>query len=348
MNFLTEVARFTRYQDWAPGKIPVLCTILFYIGLANHQVGPAFVLDATMFLIFASLHSAMGYVVNDWGDRELDKQHGKSNAFDRLSPQNGAAALLALIGLAFLSGLYFASRPYVLPLWLTWSFFALAYSLKPLRLKERGIVGISASAIAQWSLPVLLAFAALGRFGNLDMIVFALAVTINGATLEIAHQRHDRVRDLSTQTGTFGTRVASSKLDRLYTAALFMDKVALGIVFAIIMTVTTQLMMGWSALAPLALYVVLFVLSVIETMRFQREGKFLDPYYSADRTAAKLLHETFANLVLPTYVIALATLLHPINGLFLVAFLYWRLILGQADWRLLLRAIAMPFRHARN
>jgi hypothetical protein len=64
----------------------------------------------------------------------------------------------------------------------------------------------------------------------------------------------------------------------------------------------------------------------------------LDPYYSTGHSASKLLHETLNNLIIPTYLIFLTSLYAPINGLVLFVFLFWRVVLGQADWLWPLRA----------
>lgn len=344
-RFLNDVADFIRLRDWGPGKIPVLCTVSFYVGLANRQVSTAFTFDFALFIIFAMLHSALGYVANDWGDRELDALHGKPNTFASLSRTEGILSLGALLVLALLSGLPFVRRPMVLPLWVGWAFFALSYSLRPLRLKERGAWGLTVSSLAQWSLPILLTFAALNRFGGWDMLVFVVAVTISGATLEIAHQRWDRARDLSTQTGTLGTRTAVARLDRLYTAAIFLDKIAIGAILVAVTAEIAPVMVGPWSLSPglplLGTYVILFVVAMYETSLASQQGELLDPYYSSHRSAAKLLHETLPNLVIPAYLMLLAAIYQPINGLLLLAFLFWRLVLGQADWR-------WPLRAARN
>ena len=342
-EWLSNIANFIRWRDWGPGKIPVLCTVSFYIGLANRQVSMTFIRDFILFIVFAVFHSALGYVVNDWGDRELDALHGKPNAFASLTNGQGLMALTGLLLIVGLSGLPFVLRPMVLPLWMGWVFFALAYSLRPLRLKERGAWGLTISSLAQWSLPTLLIFAAFNRFGGWDMIVFTLAITISGATLEVAHQRYDRVRDLSTQTGTLGSRIQATKLDQVLATALLMDKIALG---AILVTVTaglTPVNIGSWPLSPglplLGVYTVLFAAALYETIRSRQSGELLDPYYSSQRNATKFLHETLPNLVVPTYLIALATVSQPVNGLLLLAFLFWRLVLGQADWRWLLRKL---------
>jgi 4-hydroxybenzoate polyprenyltransferase len=341
-RWIERVFRFIRWSDWGPGKIPVLCTVLFYVGLSRHQVSAAFVLDCALFVIFAILHSALGYVANDWGDRELDALHGKPNAFAGLTSAQGRAAFAGLLILAVLSGLSFVGRSPVLLLWALWGFFALAYSLKPLRLKERGAWGLGFSFLAQWSLPVFLVFAALKRFGGWDMIVFATAITISGATLEIAHQRWDRTRDMTTETHTLGSRLSASRLDRLYTVAILLDRTALGaILIAMALKLAPVPVRSWSlspALPLLGVYVMLFAAALYEMILAARNGMLLDPYYSSQRTAAKLLHETMPNLVMPAYLMLVATCYQPINALPLLAFLAWRLVLGQADWRWPLRA----------
>lgn len=341
--FLNRIASFIRWRDWGPGKIPVFCVGLLYAGLANRQVSTTFVVDFVMFIVFITLQASLGYVVNDWGDRKLDILHGKPNAFARLTHAQGIMALGSLLILAFLSGLPFAGRPMVLPLWMGLVLFLVAYSLKPLRLKERGAWGVAAAALAQWPLPIMLTFAVMNRFGGWDMLVFTVAITISGATLEIAHQRFDRLRDLSTQTGTLGARMRTTKLDRLFSAALLMDKIAFG---AILITITVELApvtIGAWSLSPglplLGIYAILFVVALHETSQFSKRGELLDPYYSPQRSASKFLHETLSNLVVPTYLMMLAMVYQPINGLLLLAFLYWRLVLGEADWHWPFRAL---------
>ena len=342
-QLLNGLSALTRWHDWGPGKIPVFCTILAYIALANRDFSVGFALDFTLFIIFASIHSGLGYVVNDWGDREIDRLQQKPNAFQNLNYFQGIGVLAILLVVAVLSALPFVRRPMVLPLWISWAFFTIAYSIRPLRLKERGVWGLGVSSVAQWTIPVLLTFAAMGRFGRWDMILFAVANSISGATLEIAHQRYDRARDLSTQTRTFGTRLSSAKLERLYSAALFLDKMALGAVLLAISFGIAQLSPAASwiglGLPLLTIYLILWLIAYFEIIRSSIRGKLLDPYYSSKRSANKLLHETMPNLVVPGYLLLLLTVFQPINGILLLAFLYWRLTLGKAEWKWPLRVL---------
>ncbi|MBI4845904.1 MAG: UbiA prenyltransferase family protein [Candidatus Omnitrophica bacterium] len=337
---LKDFEDFVRWRDWAPGKIPVFCTLLAYIALANRNLSHFFVFEFILFMLFASVHSALGYIVNDWGDRKIDKLHGKPNAFEKISHKKAMFILGLLIMLSIFTGLPFSSRPLFFPLWMAWAFFAVAYSVKPFRFKERGLCGLGVSAIAQWTLPILIVFAALERFGRYDMIVFAVVSSISGATLEIAHQRYDRKNDLSTKTKTCAVRLEGKKMDLLYSIAVFFDKIAICIVLITVLLGITRLDFseGWQLVAwkkllhPLIIgYLILFFIALLETIRLAKKDIVMDPYYSTERTANKLLHETIPNLILPVYLLGILSIFQPVNAILLIVFLYWRLILGKAD-----------------
>jgi len=328
---LSRLAARLRFSDWGPGKIPVLCTVLAFIGLAGGNWGRPYALEFVLFLIYAAAHSALGYVANDLGDRRIDRAQGKTNAFDGLSAAAGGLFFGALLLVALISGLPFAGRPWFVPLWALWTLSALGYSLPPVRLKERGAWGLGISALAQWTLPVFLAFAAMGRFRGWEMFVFALAATASGAALEAAHQRCDRERDRGTSTATLGARMGNRALDRLYATMLLLDKAALGLVALIVaFGLPASPRLGWPLLA---VYLVLLVASLIETVVFRRRGGLADPYYGTGRSASTLLHQTFPNLVAPFWLLLMLALHQPVCTLLLAGFLFWRLVLGGADWR---------------
>jgi 4-hydroxybenzoate polyprenyltransferase len=343
-----RIASFIRWRDWGPGKIPVFFTLLAYIALAKKGFSARFALDFLLFIFFAIAQSALGYVVNDWGDRKIDRLHGKRNAFDNHPGSAGLLRLGLLSCVAFLSGLPFIKRPVFLPLWAGWIFFTWAYSLKPLRFKERGVLGLGVSSLAQWTLPMLIAFSAMDRFGHGDMAVFAIANSISGATLEIAHQRHDRAKDLSTGTETFGARIVSNKLDRLYAAALIFDKLAIGCVVITVSQVLSVLgrTFFWTASAYLlpAVFSIIALAAIVENKGKAAHGSFLDPYYSNGHSANKLLHETVPNLIVPGYLLLLLAVCAPLNSVLPTAFLFWRLVLGEADWLWPLRAARAFFK----
>ena len=341
MNILAPAARFVRWRDWGPGKVTLLCGLCFYIAMAYGLAFGAFVLTFVLFLIFASAQSALGFVLNEWGDRDLDQRQGKPNVFNERPRKEGALGLTLTASLALATGLPFLFRPWFGALWLAWAAAAAAYSLEPLRFKTRGAPGLAVSFIAQWSLPVLLAFAAFERLGHLDVWALALALTLSGATLEIAHQRHDRRRDMGAHARTFAAGLAESAIDRAYAIAVAVDKLAIGLVSAVIVWALVSMDAWWSfALAAgiSAMYLALLIVTLPGAIKAIHSGATQDPYYSEGRSAAKLLHETFPNLALPMALATATAIRAPQYAIVLILFGVWRVGLGNADWRWPLRA----------
>ncbi len=59
----------------------------------------------------------------------------------------------------------------------------------PLRLKEHAPWRQGVEILAQWVLPVCLAFAGFGYFGGWDMILYALVLAAAGTSLDWSHVR---------------------------------------------------------------------------------------------------------------------------------------------------------------
>ncbi len=340
---LKHLGRLLRWRDWGPGKISSGCTVVLYLGLVKEDFSSTFVLRIIFLVIVAGIHGAFGYLVNNWSDRTIDQLHGKSNPFSNMRLLWIVGLLTATFAFVFLSILPFLSCAWVLPLWVTWFVVMLAYSLKPFRFKERGAWGILVSTLAQWTLPVLLAFAIMERVGGWDMFALAVAYTLSGGALEIGHQRWDRLRDQATNTGTLGAALKAESIDKIYVRALILDKIAIGVV---IFTVSLGILPHTSIIPRLLLtspiliiYVVMLFISVQESMKLSAKGLFVDPYFAEGRSANKFFHETIPDLILPGYLLLVLTMFQPMNIILLVFFFFWRLVLGGADWKWPLKVI---------
>jgi hypothetical protein len=294
-------------------------------------------LQCFLLIIAAAVHCAFGYLINEWGDRELDHIQGKTNVFRNTKPLSAKLMLTGLLVVACISLIPFFHIKIVALLWACWVFLAWAYSLRPIRLKEHGLWGLLASTAAQWTFPVLLAFAVFEQFGGWDMIVLAVTFSISGGTLEIGHQRYDRQRDQVVSTATLGVRMQPKELNTFYKGALLLDKICVGITLLILSTGLSEIFPWSGPIGPLwsllVLYVVILSLTIRENIRSHQTGAFIDPYYSTDRNAHKFLHETIPNLIIPAYLIVLAVIVQHIFIVLLAFFLVWRIVGGAADWR---------------
>lgn len=345
MDTAEQIIRFIRWKDWGPGKLTILWSVCLYIAVAYRLPFEQFGLTFLVFMIFAASQSALGYVLNNWGDRDLDRKQFKNNPFNGRSRLEAILSLTLIIVIAFVTGFPLVLRPGFGILWFAWVLAAASYSLEPVRLKTKGVAGLTVSFVAQWLLPVLISFAAFDVADNADMWLLAFALMITGATLEIAHQRYDRERDLLARADTFAAGLSDTRLDRIYAIVLILDKLAIGLVIAIDVWALRLLQTDWAtALAAIlgAAYLVLFVLTLPGTIRSLRPGKLVDPYYGPRQvipSSAQLMHETLLNFGAPLIMGIAATIRSPLYAIVLGLFLIWRVVLGRADWRWPLRAL---------
>lgn len=345
LNTISDIARFIRWRDWGPGKMTVLWSLCLYIAVAMELPFDRFAITFIVFMAFAATQSALGYVLNDWGDRDLDRRQFKNNAFNGKSPLESTLALTLLLVMALVTGLPLVLRPGFGLLWCAWIAAAAAYSLEPFRLKTKGLVGLVVSAAAQWFLPVLITFGAFEAGGGLDMWILAMALTVTGVTLEIGHQRYDRSRDLVTRAETFAALVSNRKIDRIYASALLLDKLTIGLIIAVNVFLLVSLQTRWTvALAFLlgCVYVLLVLVTLGKSLQALGGSKVDDPYYgnhSQRFTAVRLLHEILLNFGLPVVLGIAATVHSPLYAIVLGLFLIWRIVLGGADLRWPLRSL---------
>jgi 4-hydroxybenzoate polyprenyltransferase len=339
---LGQIARFIRWRDWGVGKLILLWNLCLYIALTYQIPFITFFLTAVVFLIFAASQSAFGYVLNDWSDCDLDKRQLKRNSFIGLNKLESYIALGLMVIVAFISGMPLINRPGFGLLWLAWIAAAVAYSSEPLRLKTRGLVGLTVSFVAQWFLPVLITFAAFQAPITWETWVLAAALTVSGATLEIAHQRYDRVRDRITSAETFAVGLSDAQVDRLYAAALIADKLAIGACTGVMALALRRLDAPWATILAAVLvvgYVMLALATLPGAWAGFGVGELIDPYYTHRDSIARLLHETLLNLLVPLTLGVALTVIEPLYAIALGIFLVWRLNMGSIDWTWPVRAV---------
>lgn len=321
---LGDLLEFVRWKDWGAGKLPLLLGVCFYIGLAEQKSVPSYLLDCVLFALFASASSTYGYLVNDLGDVAIDQQQGKHNTFTNWPRQRAIWLLLGLTALAVGLALTFVERPWFLALWLIWLASSTAYSLPPLRLKERGSMGLLAPAVAQQTLPVLIAFAAFGRLVWYDVLIWTIYVFFKGMSLILLHQLLDLEADRLTQTQTFAVRRGYRAVSLAAFAALELEKACLwGPLFLTVLVAPTW-HLGRQAINPalflLLLYLPIYVVSLVESWLAVRRGRVRDPYHGPIRGATGIACVALPVIILPFFLLGLLATIYPPASLMLVAF----------------------------
>jgi|GEM_PF-817775 len=326
MTIIQSSKRLIRWEDWAFDKILPLFLIVSYLSLAYGEFGTRYVHDSICLLILAAASAAYGFLVNDFSDRDLDSRQGKPNVFTRLDRRRALLILGSALALAILISLRFWQRPWFLPLWILWLLDSTFYSLPPLRFKERGIFGLWAPAFAQFILPNLIGFSALGHFGGLDMWAFVIYVGSKGISIAIGHQLADLDNDARTQTLTYAAQRGRSRTERLYAIALLTESTLMAVLLAVMTKHLPILIiprLEWHMNLATPLWVGYVVLGILALLRWCATGRPTDPYFSKDKDIFNIWYALFPCGGVTLYFAVVMTYIYHGNWPILLLFILW-------------------------
>ncbi len=282
---------------------------LFYVGLVRRWFGLGYVRDVALFLLFSLTGTAYGYLVNDLADVELDRRAGKPNVFQGMSRAKVILVIATVLGVMIVCGLPFIHRPGFVPLWMAWTLAATLYSVPPVRLKERGVLGLSATIAAQHAIPATMAFTALGYLQAWGALVFIGYITLRGICSDVGHQMRDRERDEAAGATTFAVRHGHWVIARLYGLGLELETLLLGGVLLVLLLDLPAVTVGRGRFSPAWPLVVAYGLLLPFVLgrawlRLER-GEWVDPYDESaigpPRDLLHLIHHPFPTVLLPLY-----------------------------------------------
>ncbi len=329
MSTLAQIANFLRWREWGPGKLSLLWGLSIYIALAYELAFEKYLITFLVFLPFAAAQAALGHVVNEWSDRELDRRQFKRNAFNGMTQLECILSISLVLVAAIITGLPFIPRPGVMMLWLVWAVLMAAYSLEPLRLKTKGLVGLLVLLAAQWFLPVLITFAVFEAPAGVEMWVLAAAITVSGASLEISRQQANRTRQMITGTGTFVAGISDADMDQLKIIFHILDKLAIGLVIAVAVSTLENSSGSWFLMlsAILALPYALLVLVTLRNMVRRKESVAVsEKHLVEDDTSTALLHEAFVVFAMPVVAGTALAIQIPVYGFVVGVFVVYQLL----------------------
>jgi 4-hydroxybenzoate polyprenyltransferase len=286
---------------------------LFYIALAGAEYNLVFIGYVFLFLLFSTVMTAFGYLVNDLSDKELDKQQGKPNAFQNISVKTAAMYILLTLGVGLAAAIPFLTRPWFAALWLIWILLAIFYSLPPMRLKERGLIGLIVTIAAQQTLPVAILFATFGELFSWGALIFILFATIRGGSSDVSHQMRDLASDAKVGAKTFAVVAGSKTVHRIYATSLELERLLLGAVILLLFVdlpaiqsplVSFEIAVAWPVLL---FYLPLMVITAGSSIRAFRKGRLeqVDPYdegrQAVVRDAIHVIHHPLPSVIMPLY-----------------------------------------------
>jgi 4-hydroxybenzoate polyprenyltransferase len=256
-----------------------------------------------------------------------------------------SVALLVILGWPFVQYSGFV------PLWITWLLATTFYSMPPVRLKERGLLGLVTTIVAQQPLPAAMVVAALGGEWTWSTWLFILYITLRGICSDVGHQMRDRARDQLAGARTFAVTRGHAVIARLYGVGLELEALVLGALFITLAAKLPGVVInGWSVspLWPiLALYALLFATTIGRAWRQLNRGAWVDPYDESPegppRDLLHFLHMTFPTVILPLVLSLWLTWYNWLNVVFVVG-----LLLLYRMWDPQLWAKTLPVRLLRS
>ncbi len=268
----------------------------FFIALRLHDFSNNFLLALLFFYLLSVSSTSYGYLINDFADQELDTAQGKPNVFYGESFSFILFSFGAVLSLAVFSAWFFHTQPLFLPLWLTWLLLATIYSVKPLRLKERGIIGLIDVVFAQRVLPTLLLFAAFRFREPLDVILITVYILLRGIASDLNHQLEDYHADARTGTTTFAVTAGKSHSRRLFQTVIESERF-IGLVVMGFIAWRLSDDYGLVLYVLPATYGIAYLYSLYRLFR----GDDANPFIQSGKTVFQFLHHPFPTIVLPLF-----------------------------------------------
>ncbi|MGD9489562.1 MAG: UbiA family prenyltransferase [Calditrichaceae bacterium] len=294
--------------------------VVFYISLITRDYSNTFLINLLLFYIFSIFSTSFGYLINDLADRELDKKHKKPNTFENTEVSIATGVVIAVFILSALPAINFISNRYFAFLWTLWTLAAIFYSVKPVRLKERGKTGLMVVVFAQRVLPVLLVFAAF-RFNYLtDIILITFYILTRGLSSDVNHQIEDFHLDKKTSTNTFAVTAGLERIRNLFHLILEVEK----LLFAAVLLLFVWRFQNYPAGYTIIFSILTIIYLILLIFSYFRIGNGADrnPFRINEKNIFQFLHHAYPSVMLPLAFIIILITNNLLFALVLLAFLF--------------------------
>lgn len=202
---------FSRFDDWWFSKIPPLLTVTFIL-ILQRGIEPDRAIPLIIGILFSIISiAAYGHVVNDVYDIESDALAGKPNTMASLPKPIPPLLCLLLFICGFLPAWFFQFHPLAVALIFLNYLWPTLYSMPPIRIKERGFVGILLDAAGSHITPTLLILVVFAELGSANLlqplvtlaVVITIWASVQGFKGILYHQLADSENDHMSETKTW-------------------------------------------------------------------------------------------------------------------------------------------------
>lgn len=225
-----KAGKIFRAEDWWIGKASMLMGMVYMLSALFGIAFGSFALWAACSMCTIIGFAALGYLLNDYFDRDSDRLAGKKNFLLGKGVAEQAGLLLVAVFLLAAPWYFLPWDLYTLCLMAGQLLAYLVYSAPPLRLKERGAAGILADALYAHGIPAMMATYTYMLISGArpDLILLGLLLAWQlaaGLRNVLLHQQDDIGHDTRSGTITYATRrggISAVLLQRLRIAELLL------------------------------------------------------------------------------------------------------------------------------
>lgn len=202
---IENIIGYFRIKEWYDSKIPMMMSVFLYFYFINCEQYDArqFYVRFISYFLYLAMFLAFSYLINDYSDMDIDRKAGKSK-FILQVPEK--VVVLSLAGLIIVGNLplLMTVRWNIRCVILSCIIYGLgaAYSVKGIRFKEKGAIGLVECSIAQKCVPVLL-IPYLVKIDIKLFICWLILLFLDGMRYITIHQVIDCENDLKTGVKTY-------------------------------------------------------------------------------------------------------------------------------------------------
>ena len=269
-------------------KAPFLISVPYFILFA----AAASVGDALVWILLALCTitgvAGFAYMSNDVADRRADVAAGRPNGTAELSTARTTLAFAVFLAAALAPWIAYVPADRVsVSLWAAELLLLLAYSVPPIRLKERGILGVTADALYAHVVPALLAaysFHVLTQRVFDGFVTFAVALAawqfFLGMRSVLTHQLSDADHDRASGTSTHVIRRGEEASMRLLKFVLLPLELTTWAIFNVVVAETMPIVAAaWAIYVGVAALVIKIRREALWQPLCDRLDLLLNEYY---------------------------------------------------------------------
>lgn len=155
---INQLKRNSKLYTWWKPKAGFLLSLLFFSYFLGNASVNNFIKTLFLSIITLSAIGVFGHLLNDWGDKEVDKLANKKNIFENKTFLNFGLLSGFTLFIAILPWWFLPTTQFCYILLFTEFFLFYIYALKPFRLKRHPKVAIVIDALYAYAIPSVLAF----------------------------------------------------------------------------------------------------------------------------------------------------------------------------------------------